>query len=114
VRELCQQHGLTDRMPRPILPGEKRALNKKAAEHLANQIYKMELDQAPAHQIWPYRKAAWSIEDTEQDIGLIYSQMGRKGLESIQNVGPKFSGLLETLIRDNMENNDHIQEKPTQ
>ncbi len=114
IRETCQQNGLPDRMPRPILPGEKRALNKKAVAYLADQLYTMELDQIPDQRIWPYRKAAWSIEDTEQDIGLIYRCMGRKGLESIQHVGPTFARQLETIICDNMENNDHVQEKPNQ
>jgi len=114
VRELSQQYGLPDRMPRPIIPGEKRALNKKAVEHLSNQLYTMELDQVPDQRMWPYRKAAWSIEDTRQDISLIYRQMGLKGLESIRNVGPKFARMLESLIRDNMEIDDHLQEKPTQ
>jgi hypothetical protein len=39
--------------------------------------------------LWAYRRVAWAIEDTEQDLGLAYRQMGRKGLESIQNIGPK-------------------------
>jgi DNA repair photolyase len=114
VRGICQQHGLPDRMPRPILPGEKRALNKKAVEYLANQLYTMELEQVPDQRMWTYRKAAWSIEDTQQDIGLIYRRMGRKGLESIQHVGPTFARQLETLICVIMENNDHIQEEPAQ
>ena len=114
VRELCQQHGLPDRMPRPILPGEKRTLNKIAVAYLADQLYTMELDQVPDQRMWPYRKAAWSIEDTEQDIGLIYQHMGLKGLESIQHVGPKFARLLEKLIHDNMESDDHIPQNTAQ
>jgi hypothetical protein len=35
------------------------------------------------------RASAWAIEDTPQDLGLIYGAMGRKGLESIENVGPR-------------------------
>ena len=114
VREICDKHGLPDRMPRPILPGEKRALNKKAVEYIANQMYTMELDQVSDQKMWPYRRAAWSIEDTPQDIGLIYQAMGAKGLQSIKHVGPKFAHLLETIIHDNMEENAHIQEKPDQ
>jgi len=64
----------------------------------------MELDNAPAQRVWAYRKAAWAIEDTRQELGLIYRAMGRKGLESIENVGPRMmevvEGLLDRLVSD--------------
>jgi hypothetical protein len=98
IRELCQQYGISDRMPRPIIPGDKRALNKRIVEALANQCYWMELENAPGRRVWAYRKAAWAIEDLEQDLGLVYRQMGRKGLESIANVGPRLAEVIEALI----------------
>ena len=87
-------------MPRPIIPGDKRALNKRIVEALANQCYWLELDNAPGQRVWAYRKAAWAIEDLEQDVGLIYRQMGRKGLESIENVGPRLAEVIEDLISE--------------
>jgi DNA polymerase/3'-5' exonuclease PolX len=64
----------------------------------------MELNDEPQRRVWAYRKAAWAIEDTPQDLGLICRTMGRKGLESIENVGPKMAevveGLLDTLVSD--------------
>jgi len=99
VREICRQAGIPDRMPRPILPGEKRALNKRAAELLADKAYSLELEEAEAYRIWPYRKAAWAVEDLPQDIGLIYAQMGLKGLQSIQNVGASIGKQLEEFIK---------------
>ncbi len=99
LRELCEQYGISDRMPRPIIPGDKRTLNKLIVEALANQTYYMELNSEPQHRVWAYRKAAWAIEDTPQDLGLIYRQMGAKGLESIGNVGPKLAQVVEGLIR---------------
>jgi DNA repair photolyase len=98
VREICLKAGIPDRMPRPILPGEKRALNKQAAELLADRTYEMELDGMDAAHIWPYRKAAWAIEELQQDIGLVYRQMGLKGLQSIQGVGPSIGKLIEQFI----------------
>jgi len=98
IRELCGRYGIADRMPRPIIPGDKRALNKRIVEALANQCYWMELDNAPGQRVWAYRKAAWAIEDLEQDVGLIYQQMGRKGLESIGNIGPRLAEVVEDLI----------------
>jgi len=41
---------------------------------------------------------AWAIEDLEQDVGLLYRQMGRKGLENIQNVGPRLAEVVEDLL----------------
>lgn len=99
VRELCRRYGIQDRMPRPIIPGDQRALDKHIVEALANQVYAMELERAPGQRIWAYRKAAWAIEDLEQDVGLIYGQLGRKGLESIENVGPQIAGVLEAFIQ---------------
>lgn len=87
-------------MPRPIIPGDKRTLNKRVVEALANQVYLMELNDEPQHRLWAYRKAAWAIEDTPQDLGLVYRQMERKGLESIENVGPRLAEVVEGLIDD--------------
>jgi hypothetical protein len=35
ICDLCGQYGIADRMPRPIIPGDKRALNKRIGEALA-------------------------------------------------------------------------------
>jgi hypothetical protein len=102
LRELCEQRGIRDRMPRPIIPGDKRTVNKRVVEGLANQVYWMEVNGEPSGRIWAYRRAAWAIEDTEQDLRLVYRQMGRKGLESIQNVGPRLAGVVEAMIQRRM------------
>jgi hypothetical protein len=98
--DLCRQCGISDRMPRPIIPGDKRARNKRIVEALANECYWMELENAPGQRVWAHRKAAWAIEEMEVGIGLLYRQMGRKGLESIENVGPRMAGVVEGMIKD--------------
>jgi len=98
IKGMCEEYGISDRIPRPIIAGDKRALNKRVVETLANQCYYMELAGEPKHRVWAYRKAAWAIEDTPQDLGLIYRSMGRKGLESIENVGPGMAQVVEALI----------------
>ncbi len=98
IRELCRAAGIADRMPRPIIPGEKRSLNKRIVELLANHAYELELDEAPQQRVWAYRKAAWAVEDTEQDIGLVYQMMGLRGLESIRDVGPEMAEELARLL----------------
>jgi DNA repair photolyase len=104
IRELCEKQGISDRIPRPIIPGDKRTLNKRVVEALANQVYLMELSGESSRRVWAYRKAAWAIEDTPQDLGLIYRQMGRKGLESIENIGPKMAGVVEQLLNESLAN----------
>jgi hypothetical protein len=32
------------------------------------------------------------------DIGLLYRQMGRRGLERIEEVGPRMAGVVENLL----------------
>ncbi len=98
VRELCQRYGISDRMPRPIIPGDKRALNKRIVEVLANRTYTLELENASSQRIWAYRKAAWAIEDLEQDIGLVYRTMGINGLKSIPEMSPKIAIEIDALL----------------
>jgi DNA polymerase/3'-5' exonuclease PolX len=58
----------------------------------------MELDGQPRQRIWALRKAAWAIEDLEQDVGLIYRQMGVKGLQTLPNIGPSLACVIEPWI----------------
>lgn len=98
IHEYCAQVGISDRIPRPIIPGEKRELNKRIVEKLAYKLHMLELENATQSQIWAYRKAAWAVEDLEQDIGLVYHSLGRKGLESIPAVTQQLAGEVEALI----------------
>jgi hypothetical protein len=91
VAELCDKHGISDRMPRPIIHGEKLVANKRIAEHLANKAYRQELAGGQGYRIWAYRKAAWALDDLEQDVCAIYGQMGVKRLESIPSLGKKLT-----------------------
>lgn len=98
IRELCARYGIRDRVPRPIIPGDKRAVNKRIVAALAEKLYALELDNAPEPRQWAYRKAAWAIEDLEQDIRLIYRTMGLKGLQSIPAVGQSLAHEVEALL----------------
>ncbi len=98
IKALCEKYGLSDRIPRPIIPSDKRALNKRIAERLANRVYDMELNNEPGYRVWAYRKAAWAIEELEQDVKLVYRSMGLKGLESIRDVGPKLAREIEGMV----------------
>jgi DNA repair photolyase len=102
VREFCQKYGIRDRIPRPIIPGDKRTLNKLIVEVLANQAYTAELEKEPGYRVWNYRKAAWAIEDLEQDIRLVYNQLGVRGLQSIPGLSPALLKPIEKWIRQGL------------
>jgi DNA repair photolyase len=98
IRELCNRFGVQDRMPRPVIPGDKYSVNKRIVEQLARLAYDMELDGKNRSQIWAYRRAAWAIEDLEQELGLFYRTMGVKGLEKIPEVGQNLAKVIEELL----------------
>jgi DNA repair photolyase len=98
VRALCERYGVRDRMPRPIVPGEARALNKRIAERLANTAYELELEEARPARVWAYRKAAWAMDDLEQEAAALYRALGRRGLEAVPDIGPAIAGEIETLL----------------
>jgi hypothetical protein len=55
---LCRQYGISDRMPRPVILGDKRALNQRIVQALANQIHTMEPEIAPGQRIRAYCRVA--------------------------------------------------------
>jgi DNA repair photolyase len=98
VREACARHGIRDRMPRPIVPGERRALNKRVVEYLADKSYELDINAESSYRVWAYRKAAWAVEDMEQDIGLVHRTLGLNGLQSIPSIGKSLGAVVERLI----------------
>lgn len=99
VRAFCQEFGIPDRLPRPVMPGERRAVSKRVVEALANRAYTLELENAPQARVWAYRKAAWAVEDLEQDLGLVYRSLGAAGLSKIPGLDSALTGEVETLLR---------------
>lgn len=78
-------------MPRPILPDDPVAANKRIAEKLLLRAYDLSLEEAKSYRAWAYRKAAWGIDEMADDIESIYRQGDRTGLESIKGVGKSLS-----------------------
>jgi hypothetical protein len=98
VRELCLRSGIADRIPRPIIPGDRRHANKRLVEWLANQAYALELEGAASSRVWTYRKAAWAIEELEQDVRRVRSELGLHGLESIPGVGAELGSEIDRFL----------------
>lgn len=99
VRESCLRQGLKDRVPRPVIPTDKYALNKRVVEILAEQLYSLELESKPQSIQWLYRKAAWAVEDLAQDLGLIYRTMGERGIAAIPEVGNRMAPVVLAAMR---------------
>ena len=98
IRELCEKYGIRDRMPRPVIPGDKLAVNKRIVELLADKAYELEIHGEANHRVWAYRKAAWVVEDLETDIRLIYSTLGVKGIRSIPDMGEQPGRDVEKML----------------
>ena len=98
VRELCASYGIRDRVPRPIVAGDKRTLNKRLVEWLADQAYTVDLA-GDTRRMLEYRNAAWAIEDLPQEIGLVQRALGVRGLASVPGVGEKMAGEIEGWVR---------------
>jgi len=71
IRELCERHGLLDRMPRYIASGP-LAINKRIAERLFLRTYDLELEGGGQYQIWAYRKAAWAVDESSVNVADIF------------------------------------------
>lgn len=98
VRELCASYGIRDRVPRPIIAGDKRTLNKRLVEWLANEAYTRDLA-GDTRGMWEHRKAAWAIEDLPQEIGLVQRTLGERGLASVPGVGEKMAREIEAWMK---------------
>ena len=91
IRDLCDKHGILDRMPRYILPGPLE-INKRIAERLFFKTYDLELEQAKDFRIWAYRKAAWTVDELPESIAEVYQSGGKDGLQALPGIGGRLSG----------------------
>jgi DNA repair photolyase len=95
VREVCLQHDIPDRMPRPVLPNDPLATNKRIAEKLFLRAYGLTLGDASGHRVWAYRKAAWAIDEMEQNVVSIHRAEGAEGLQGIKGIGKSLAREIE-------------------
>ena len=99
IRELCQKHGIKDRISRWIPPG-KLAINKKVAEMLFLKVYDLELAKENTNKIWAYRKAGWTIDELDRSVAEIYASQGIQGLLDIPNIGKQTANLIEIALKN--------------
>jgi DNA repair photolyase len=101
VRELCDQYGLLDRLPRYIAPGP-LAVNKRIAERLFLRTYDLELEQAKDYRIWAYRKAAWTVDDLDESIVDIYQARGQAGLVALPAIGKNIAAAIAGWLDESL------------
>lgn len=107
VRELCEKHGVLDRMPRYI-PAGPLGVNKHLAERLFLKTYDLELEGAAPHRIWAYRKAAWTVDELNESIAMIYASQGAGGLRALPDIGASLAGhIAKWLVRENYLTESH-------
>jgi DNA repair photolyase len=99
VREVCLKRSIADRMRRPILADDPLAVNKRIAEQLFLRAYDLQLEEANSYRQWAYRKAAWAVDEMEEDVGVVYQEQGRKGLEGIKGIGKRLAGEIESWLQ---------------
>ncbi|HEY45109.1 MAG TPA: hypothetical protein G4O11_14110 [Anaerolineae bacterium] len=99
LRELCDRHGLLDRMPRYIAPGP-LSINKRIAERLFLRTYDLELEGASSSRIWAYRRAAWTVDEHQENIGALYHDRDEDGLRELPAIGNRLAGLIANWIRE--------------
>jgi DNA repair photolyase len=99
VRELCERHGLLDRMPRYIAPGP-LAANKRIAERLFLKTYDLELEMAKDYRIWAYRRAAWTVDELPENVAAIYQASGEAGLRELKGIGQRLAGQIAGWLRE--------------
>jgi DNA repair photolyase len=85
VQKFCEAYGLKDRIPRYCMN-----FNQRVAEQLFDTVYRLERVDPP--RAWVYRKAAWLIDDLEEDI----CEVG--DLTTLPGIGPKIASVIEEII----------------
>lgn len=94
IATLCEKYGVADRIPRYI-PDSPLKRNKEISTALFDRVYRLELELESPHKIWAYRKAAWAIEELEENIEELY-RSGR--LEEIPGVGKTLAAEIEKML----------------
>jgi len=100
AREVCRRHGIPYRMPRPILRGEGLVVNKRIAENLFLRAYEMELDGESEHSVWAYRKAAWTVDELDENLADIYRLKGMRGLIALPSIGNSIARVIISLLEE--------------
>jgi len=94
IATLCKKYDVADRIPRYI-PDSPLKKSKEISAALFDRVYRLELELESPHKIWAYRKAAWAIEELEENIEELY----RSGkLEEVPGIGKNLAAEIAKMM----------------
>jgi DNA repair photolyase len=99
VLKYCQNYELLHYIPRPIsYYPDKTQMNKKIAEEFYLKARELQLSGKGGFKEWAYRKAAWSLDQLEENIETIYQKNGLKGVMKIPNIGDSLAKQIKFFL----------------
>lgn len=105
VLKYCQKYKLTPYIPRPInFYPKKLAINKKIAEKFYLEARELQMSGQGGYKEWAYRKAAWALDDLEENIKQVYQNKGIAGVMEIKGIGKSLASQIEKILK--LELND--------
>jgi DNA repair photolyase len=100
VLKYCQKYDLFHYIPRPIsYYPEKTQMNKKIGEKFYLKARELQLSGRGGFKEWAYRKAAWSLDNLEENIETIYQAKGLKGVMEIPDIGDSLAKQIKTFLK---------------
>ena len=99
IRNCCNKYGISDRMPRYI-PDNELSINRKVAEKLFLALYESEINCENTYKIWAYRKAAWLVDELQENIEIIFRQKGIEGIAAIPGIGKSVANKISAILME--------------
>jgi len=99
IKKYCQKYEIEDHIQRPIkfFPLHLQN-NKEIAGELFLLARETQLSSGMNYKYWALQKAAWAIDELNQDIKEIYKKQGKKGLVSIKGVGESIAKIIAEFL----------------
>ena len=99
VLKYCQKYDLTPYIPRPIgFYAAELQINKKIAEKFYLEARELQLSNKKSYKEWAYRKAAWALDDLEENVESIYRKEGINGIMKIKDIGKSLATQIEEYL----------------
>ncbi len=101
VKKYCQKYDIKNYIPRPVnfFP-EHLQINKKVAADFFLRAREIQLSSGMNYKYWALQKAAWAIDELNQDIKEIYKNQGKKGLLAIKGVGKSIAETIGEFLEN--------------
>ena len=105
VLKYCNKYSIPNYINRPInfFPSEIQ-INKKVSEKLFLKAREIQMEGGDKFKEWAYRKAAWEIDELNDNILDIYNNEGRNGLLLLKGVGKSIALEIEKILISNIIN----------